>query len=212
MPTNKVTVVCSTSDTYMILRGEQSVGLIAGDRSYGGAVSADIAPDSNDITPRTRVPRSDDGDECVPASAEARSCIGPGRNGAPFCGKPKESRRTLLCVSHSLQMKKHGSLQPLRTRTSKSTCIGPGQDGGICGRQVYVRPVGQDDGICKTHYDQQKRSGTLKPIERRMAPIPDRQCWGPVKTATYAAIAWPMPGTLCSAPRMTGRTRKTRVF
>ncbi|MDR6988964.1 hypothetical protein J2Y66_003472 [Paenarthrobacter nitroguajacolicus] len=109
---------------------------------------------------------------------EPRGCIGPGRNGQQFCGKPTESRRSVLCVAHSSQRKNGGSLQPLRTRTNTSKCIGPGQDGGACGRSVFSRPVGEDDGVCKTHYDQLKRRGFMSPIGRRLPPLSDK-CSGP---------------------------------
>lgn len=107
-------------------------------------------------------------------------CSGPGRNGDEFCSNPTESKTSQLCRAHNEQNRKHNELRPLRTRTSKSTCVGPGQAGGeLCGRQVYSRPVGQDDGICKTHYDQMSRRGFLGPIERRLPPIPELPCWGP---------------------------------
>lgn len=115
----------------------------------------------------------------TPAPPGPRACIGPGRNGQQFCGKPTDSRASDLCLSHNLQKKKKGgALQPLRTRTEKSTCIGPGQDGGICGRRVYSRPVGQNDGVCKTHYDQLNRRGFMGPIELRLPPLTDK-CNGP---------------------------------
>lgn len=107
------------------------------------------------------------------------TCTGPGRNGGVFCGNPTETKTSRLCRSHNEQQRKHKALQPLRMRTSKSTCVGPGQDGGMCGRQVYSRPVGQDDGICKTHYDQVNRGGSMAPIQQRLPRIPESICWGP---------------------------------
>lgn len=47
-----------------------------------------------------------------------------------------------------------------------------------CGRRVYSRPVGQDDGVCKTHHEQLKRNGTMRCIELRLPPILDL-CQGP---------------------------------
>ncbi|WP_426301865.1 endonuclease VII domain-containing protein [Arthrobacter sp. R-11] len=113
-----------------------------------------------------------------PASTGPRACIGPGRNGQQFCGKPTDTKTSELCASHALQKKKNKPLQPLRTRTEKSTCIGPAQDGGPCGRRVYSRPVGQDEGVCKTHYDQLQRRGSMSPIELRLPPLTEI-CWGP---------------------------------
>ncbi len=107
-----------------------------------------------------------------------RACSGPGREGQPLCGKPTESRSSDLCVSHNLQRKKHGALQPLRTRTSKSTCVGPGQNDDVCGRRVSSRPVGQDEGFCRTHSAQLKSRGFMGPIELRLPPLPDL-CNGP---------------------------------
>ncbi len=107
-----------------------------------------------------------------------RGCSGPGRNDQPFCGKPTETKASELCLAHNLQQKKQGALQPLRTRTSKSTCIGPGQDGGTCGRRVYSRPAGQDDGVCKTHHEQLQRNGAMRRIELRLPPLLDL-CQGP---------------------------------
>lgn len=118
---------------------------------------------------------ADSGQEVLPGP---RACIGPGRNSEPFCGKPTDARTADLCISHKLQQKKHGALQPLRTRTSKSTCVGPGQGGGICGRRVYSRPTGQDDGVCKAHNEQLQRSGIMRRIELRLPPLPEL-CQGP---------------------------------
>ncbi|NWL27965.1 hypothetical protein DM794_12955 [Paenarthrobacter ureafaciens] len=111
-------------------------------------------------------------------SSGPRTCIGPGRNGLQYCGRPTDAKTSELCRSHSLQQQKQGTLKPLRTRTEKSTCIGPGQDGGLCGRQVYFRQPGQDDGVCKTHYDQLKRRGSMGPIELRLPPLTST-CDGP---------------------------------
>lgn len=107
------------------------------------------------------------------------TCSGPGRNGEELCGNPTAIKERQLCRAHNEQKSKHGVLRPLRTRTSKSTCVGPGQDAGICGRRVYSRVVGQDDGICKAHHEQMNRRGLMGPIEKRLGPIPTMQCWGP---------------------------------
>lgn len=112
------------------------------------------------------------------SAAAPRTCSGPGRNGQPYCGKQSGPIVSGLCGAHNLQQKKYGDLQPLRLRTSKSTCIGPGQDGGICGRRVYSRPTGQDDGVCKTHHEQLKRNGTMQRIELRLPPLLEL-CEGP---------------------------------
>lgn len=101
----------------------------------------------------------------------ARTCTGPGRNGEQTCGRPTESKITEFCRAHELQHEKHGTLQPIRTRTSKSTCIGPGQDGGSCGRQLSSRPAGQDEGTCRAHSEQLKRRGFMSPIEPRLPPL-----------------------------------------
>lgn len=107
-----------------------------------------------------------------------RGCSGPGREGQPLCGKPTQSRCSDLCVSHNLQRKKNSVLQPLRTKTSMSTCIGPGQDGGPCGRRVSNREPGQDDGVCRTHNEQLKRRGFMGPIEARLPALLE-ECSGP---------------------------------
>lgn len=119
----------------------------------------------------------------LPQSSGPRTCIGPGRNGQEYCGKPTDTKASELCSSHSLQAKKRGILQPLRTRTEQSTCIGPGQGGGVCGRRVYSRPPGQDDGVCKTHHDQLNRRGFMGPIELRLAPLTEI-CKGPGRDGT----------------------------
>lgn len=123
-----------------------------------------------------QAPVSDDSGKPLPSGR--RACIGPGRSGQEFCGRPTDTKSSELCRDHRVQQKKQGVLQPLRTRTRKSTCIGPGQDGGLCGRRVSYRPLGQDDGVCKTHYDQLKRRGSLGPIELRRPPLTD-SCNGP---------------------------------
>lgn len=140
------------------------------------AASKSRADSSDDTVPGTQPKHAADANNR--SSPAPRECSGPGRNGEPVCGKPTDSRLSDLCVSHSLQQKKHGALRPLRTRTIKSTCVGPGQDGDICGRRVYSRPVGEDDGVCKTHNAQLKSRGFMSPIEVRLPPLLDI-CNGP---------------------------------
>lgn len=161
MPTNNASLVCSTSDTRTKELGEGAVLLM----------NQTAADDGDSARPSARI--------ATKKAVTQTTCTGPGRNGDELCGKPTQSKTFRLCRSHNEQLKKHGTLLPLRTRTTKSTCIGPGQHGGVCGREVYSRPVGQDDGICKTHYDQVGRKGCMAPIEQRLAPIPTTQCWGP---------------------------------
>ncbi|MGF6833283.1 hypothetical protein QF015_001452 [Paenarthrobacter sp. TE4293] len=114
----------------------------------------------------------------LPESSVPRTCIGPGRNGLQYCGRPTDTKTSELCRSHSHQQQRQGNLKPLRTRTEKSTCGGPRQDGGLCGRQVYFREPGQDGGVCKTHYDQLKRRGFMGPIAPRLPPLTST-CDGP---------------------------------
>lgn len=106
-------------------------------------------------------------------------CSGPGRNNELHCSNAVHKAGAKYCTSHELQMKKYGRLQPLRTRTSKATCVGPGAAGSLCGRKVFKRDVGKDDGICKSHYDQMKRRGHMSVIAPRFGPIPDTRCSGP---------------------------------
>ncbi|MFF2714689.1 endonuclease domain-containing protein [Paenarthrobacter sp. NPDC058040] len=119
----------------------------------------------------------------------ARNCNGPGRNGQQICGKPTDTKTSELCSSHRLQQKKNGTLKPLRTRTEKSTCIGPGQVISPCGRKVYFRPAGRDDGVCKTHHEQMQRRGFMTPIELRLPPL--------TSTCTGPGI---VSGTVCGRP------------
>lgn len=114
----------------------------------------------------------------LPQTGNWPICEGPGRNGLPRCDRPVHQRSAELCRSHALQMEVHGSLSPLRTRTIKTPCMGPGDDGGACGRQVFFREPGQDDGICKTHYEQVKRRGSMGPIAPHVT-VPSAQCIGP---------------------------------
>lgn len=107
------------------------------------------------------------------------TCAGPGRNGEAKCGNPVMNQAVRLCASHDRQMRLKGELVPLRTRKSKTPCVGPGLDGGPCGRRVYFREPGQDDGVCKSHYDQLRRRGWLSVIAPKPAPVPDSVCKGP---------------------------------
>lgn len=120
-----------------------------------------------------------DADGASVGGTGASMCLGPGRNGKELCGNPTQTNASRLCRSHNDQDRKNETLRPLRTRTVKSTCIGPGQEGGLCGRKVFSRPVGQDDGICRAHHDQMNSRGFMRPIEQRLSPIPETQCWGP---------------------------------
>lgn len=107
------------------------------------------------------------------------TCTGPGRNGEVNCGNPTVRRAITLCASHDRQLRLKGELAPLRTRKSKAPCVGPGPDGGACGRRVYFRDPGQNDGVCKSHYDQLKRRGWLGTITPKPAAVPDSDCHGP---------------------------------
>lgn len=106
-------------------------------------------------------------------------CAGPGRNGEPKCGNPAVKRSANLCASHDRQVRLTGELVPLRTRKSKAPCVGPGHNDEACGRRVYFREPGQDDGVCKSHYDQLKRRGWLSAVAPKPAPVPDSFCKGP---------------------------------
>jgi hypothetical protein len=106
-------------------------------------------------------------------------CSGPGRNGEARCVNAVSRVGAEHCISHEAQLEKNGTLQPLRTRKSKTTCVGPGQDEEFCGRKVFAREPGRDDGVCKAHYEQMKRRGYLGPIAPHAAAVPDTPCYGP---------------------------------
>lgn len=107
------------------------------------------------------------------------TCSGPGRKGVVKCGNPVVRQAAPLCASNDRQLHLERELVPLRTRKSKAPCVGPCLDGGPCGRRVYFREPGQDDGVCKSHYDQIKRRGWLSAIAPKHAPVPDCACKGP---------------------------------
>jgi hypothetical protein len=144
--------------------------------------------------------------------ALSQTCCGPGQKegeNCDRCAKPDG-----LCHAHTAQMAIRGELRPIQVRMKNrltATCPGPASEGGgICARPVTVH----GSGLCKTHHEQQKRSGSLHPIRSRVYRTRSEACSGPgVDGAGCAREARSEPG-LCFAhynqKRRSGRLKPLR--